>query len=50
MGIADLVAQKYTHLLSPTQLIGIKYMKHLDQPVRREEADQVIVRPLIFIL
>lgn len=42
MGIADLVAQKYTHLLSPTQLIGIKYMKHLERPVRREEADQVI--------
>jgi hypothetical protein len=46
MSISDLHQQKYKAMLKPTMQIGLKYIKHMGEPVTRHQAETALVRIL----
>lgn len=45
--IADMKKPKYFDTLTPQQQIGVRYHEHLERPVERCHAEQLIVRRFI---
>jgi hypothetical protein len=48
MSIADLHQPRYKALLNSTMRIGLRYLKHINEPVTRDQAEITLVRSLPF--